>query len=101
MGSFCLDPHSLVCLHIAGLILLFTGSLWFVFYLRQSKVNPSDYRGFTHPQTDLQSIMKQSKSKNGGSGSANKMNISDIGMANIGTYTAVTTSNNSNKNSSQ
>ena len=71
-GLFCLDDKTFNQQHnslqsadidtipntYAGVSLIFTGMLWSAFYYARVEANPSDYRGFQHPQTDLALIMR-------------------------------------------
>lgn len=41
-----------------GISLLMSGIFWFLFYYSKVEANPSDYRGFQHPSTDLALIIR-------------------------------------------
>ena len=79
MGSFCLEPSSSSLglpgpplMLISGIMILFNAVIWFMFYYQKAMINPSDYRGFQHPSTDLAVIIRQSNSSKG---EKNKINI--------------------------
>lgn len=56
-GTFCFDPKVYDSEHVpnlfAGWSSILTGLLWAIFYFTRVEANPSDYRGFQHPQSDL------------------------------------------------
>ena len=64
MGTFCFDPESVEMIKISGISLLINSGLWFIYYYQRSLVSPSDYRGFSYPNTDLASILHKTKHNN-------------------------------------
>ena len=86
VGTFCLDPENVILQQVCGILILLTGSLWFLYYFLRASVNPSDYRGFQHPETDFQKILqnRQNWKSRGGRGAhiedeyLEKLNVSDI-----------------------
>jgi hypothetical protein len=47
----------------SGLCLLLSGSFWALYYWGRTEANPSDYRGFQHPSTDLAMIIRNPLAK--------------------------------------
>ena len=52
-GTFCIDPSlynsEYVLNHYACVFSLASGALWAAYYFLRVEANPSDYRGFQHP----------------------------------------------------
>mmetsp|Transcript_15882 Transcript_15882/g.11492 ORF Transcript_15882/g.11492 Transcript_15882/m.11492 type:complete len:93 (+) Transcript_15882:194-472(+) len=58
IGSFCFDPEDTQFAFCSGVALVGTGLLWALYYKQSPHSHPSDYRGFQHPQTDFNTIIK-------------------------------------------
>ena len=64
-GSFMFDSSAFSAgehvPHVyTGVSLILTGILWFAYYYAKTEANPTDYRGFQHPSTDLALIIRSS-----------------------------------------